>query len=196
VPNPDLQSLQQRLLQLEDIWRRAGDRRGDLLRPGLTVEQVDEATEPLGLQLPAEAKVWWGWHDGADSVTNLSIGPGPFFRTLEEAVSIYQESLSLAQEAPRPEWIDWAWPRWVFPFAGSTEWCLVVDCRNPGQPAAPVGRRHISDASPFEPGAPSMLSLVENWIELYESGLYHWNGQHWEEDYMAIPLELRGTGLY
>ena len=36
------------------------------LRPGLTDAEMDALTEPLGIVLPEEARVWWGWHDGTD----------------------------------------------------------------------------------------------------------------------------------
>jgi hypothetical protein len=38
----------------------------DHLQPGLSDEQMDELTAPLGLSLPVEARRWWGWHDGVD----------------------------------------------------------------------------------------------------------------------------------
>lgn len=32
--------------------------------PGLGDEEIDALLLPLGIDLPAEARVWWGWHNG------------------------------------------------------------------------------------------------------------------------------------
>jgi hypothetical protein len=32
-------------------------------RPRLADEEMDVLTAPLGLRLPCEARVWWGWHE-------------------------------------------------------------------------------------------------------------------------------------
>jgi hypothetical protein len=55
------------LAQLEDCWRACGAPVADALRPGLTDDEMDALTAPLGIRLPAEARRWWGWHDGANA---------------------------------------------------------------------------------------------------------------------------------
>lgn len=36
----------------------------DAWAPGLSDEEIDALLLPLGIDLPQEARVWWGWHDG------------------------------------------------------------------------------------------------------------------------------------
>lgn len=71
-------------------WRQQGASIADLLRPGLSEEEMDELTDPLGLVLPREAKIWWGWHDGAfpapPSSAPASLGPQLQLLPLADAV--------------------------------------------------------------------------------------------------------------
>jgi hypothetical protein len=78
------------LEQLAKRWREHGAPVASHLRAGLTAEQMDELTRPLGLHLSSEARTWWGWHDGADPALRLGTerdlgGPLQGFLTLEES---------------------------------------------------------------------------------------------------------------
>jgi cell wall assembly regulator SMI1 len=53
-------------------WREQGAAIADDLRPGLAEAEMQAAAEPFGLALPAEVRVWWGWHDGTASTTGTS----------------------------------------------------------------------------------------------------------------------------
>ena len=52
------------LEQLAERWRRQRAPITEALSPGLDEEEMDALIAPLGLSLPVEARVWWGWHDG------------------------------------------------------------------------------------------------------------------------------------
>jgi hypothetical protein len=55
------------LEELAERWRALRAPIADSLRPGLSDAEMDALVSPLGLRLPHEARVWWGWHDGTDS---------------------------------------------------------------------------------------------------------------------------------
>jgi hypothetical protein len=52
------------LADLEAAWRSQGAEIAGLLAPGLGDEAMAALLQPLGLTLPEEARIWWGWHDG------------------------------------------------------------------------------------------------------------------------------------
>ena len=56
---------------LERGWARQSAPVMEHLRPGLSPERIDDLTAPVGLRLPVEARIWWGWHDGVD----VRLGP-------------------------------------------------------------------------------------------------------------------------
>jgi cell wall assembly regulator SMI1 len=62
--------------RLERVWRRLDSPLVDLLRPGLSDEQIDELMAPTGLTLPDELRLWWGWHDGAPTTSDQEEGRG------------------------------------------------------------------------------------------------------------------------
>ena len=72
------------LAELESRWQSQGAPIVSALRPGLSDDEMDRLTEPLGLSLPREAREWWGWHNGAPrpapySHTAWEIGPSQEF---------------------------------------------------------------------------------------------------------------------
>ena len=50
--------------RLEARLRAAGSLIVDAWAPGLTDTQIDDLLQPLGIDLPEEARAWWRWHDG------------------------------------------------------------------------------------------------------------------------------------
>jgi hypothetical protein len=79
----------------------------DHLRPGLTDAEMDALTEPLGIVLPDEARVWWGWHDGTDPLVIdpiqgakfAMLAPGRIFLPLSHAVRQCQTLREVAGRA-------------------------------------------------------------------------------------------------
>jgi hypothetical protein len=84
----------------------------DKLRPGLTDGQIDEFSRPMRISLPAEARRWWGWHDGAFPFTPrrgpAELGPGRPFLPLKEAVRVSMEIRGIIEGIlhgePDPDW--------------------------------------------------------------------------------------------
>ncbi len=119
--------------QLERRWRDQGAIVARLLRPGLTDEEMDAVTAPLGIHLPREARRWWGWHDGArppaPGARPAELGPSRWFMPLADAVANC-ESL---REVDRP-----LWGRQLGP--GLTEASLPIDgCQMPALLDCSVG---------------------------------------------------------
>lgn len=52
---------------------------------------------PVGLELPHEARLWWGWHDGIEREdaevlpARRELGPGFDFLPLAEAIELYDD---------------------------------------------------------------------------------------------------------
>ena len=90
-------------------------------RAGLTDEKMSETLAPLGLSLPVEGCVWWGWHDGATGEGREKLlGPnGEKFLSLAEAVETYREFRAIVQELVEPDIplladADYRWnPAWL-----------------------------------------------------------------------------------
>jgi hypothetical protein len=61
-----------------------------ILRLGLSEPQIDAHTADLGLRLPHEAKVGFGWHDGYEPTGFQEvIGAGVEMLSLEDAIDWY-----------------------------------------------------------------------------------------------------------
>ena len=75
--------------ELEARWCRKGAFVAHALRPELTDNQIDALTREAGLSLPAEARRWWSWHDGAEPQPPggpAELGPDRAFLPLADAV--------------------------------------------------------------------------------------------------------------
>jgi hypothetical protein len=105
-PTPPMLTVDQ-LTQLKLRWERLGLVGVlDHLRPGLTDAEMDALTEPLGIVLPEEARVWSGWHDGTDPLgidpirgeEFAMLAPGRIFLSLGDAVKECQILRGLLRE--------------------------------------------------------------------------------------------------
>jgi len=56
--------LEELLPRLEQLWAQLGAPIADQLAPGLTEAELSARERAAGLSLPAELRIWWGWHDG------------------------------------------------------------------------------------------------------------------------------------
>ena len=60
---------------------------------------MDALVGPLGLRLPTEARVWWGWHDGTEiDLLSHAIGHDILPRRLAQAVEKHGELLQVAAD--------------------------------------------------------------------------------------------------
>lgn len=86
--------MQAMLNDLGRHWERQQAPLLSRLQPGLGDAAIDDLVASLGLRVPAEARTWWGWHDGVPASAVVrdrerSIGaPSCPFLPLEEAVEV------------------------------------------------------------------------------------------------------------
>ena len=149
------------------------------LRPGLTDAEMDELTAPLGLWLPTEARLWWGWHDGASAEGPSKIGANWWFAPLSACVDA---CLELREIAAADEFLgeDW-WPSGWFPIALG-DWALACDTVvAPGEPT-PIKTWNLEDVVPSEPSLPSLGALIEMWTDVLLAGAWQYDA-------------VKGTGL-
>jgi cell wall assembly regulator SMI1 len=180
-------------------WREQGAAIADDLRPGLAEAEMRAATEPFGLTLPAEARVWWGWHDGTASMTGTSaLGLDLLYLPLSTALAVYQTQLRIAAQVA--EGADSlaagdVWPRsWLPLSTKGAGMMMVCDCGVPE--GAPTPIRHV-DHEFFDrsrtPVANSLGTVVTWWIDALDRGAWTYNRERrsWEE----LPERLANRGL-
>lgn len=155
---------------------------------------MDDLVEPLGLRLPVEAKLWWGWHDGAEGRGSAyAIGLVLPYLQLGEAIQIYSETRQIAHDVtaePGGLEADDLWrPEW-FPITVPLRGFLVCDCSTADGDPTPI---HLVD---FEfadvsktPVAPSFGALVERWLEALDAGAWIYNPDRnsWEDLPHLLP---------
>jgi hypothetical protein len=177
-----------------DEWRK----------PGLTDDEMSDALAPLGLGLPMEGRVWWGWHNGAPGYGKgkLVAPSGDKFLSLAEAVETYREFRTIVQGLVEPDIPlladpDYRWnPAWL-PIRGP-QLPVVIDCSVPeGQPT-PLRFIDLQDVegSP-KPRAQSLGQMVSWWIEAIDCGAWRWNpaSNQWDTHDELLPRELRTNPL-
>jgi hypothetical protein len=182
-----------RLAQLEDRWRNMGAPIVDHLQPGLSDKVMDELTAPLGLRLPHEARVWWGWHNGvpADAVRRhdqRTVGVTWPYLPLAEAVELCAGWRTLSDEFEgygEPRWFD---PRWLPITSEYPEAILVCDCGT--EPSEPSPIRRITPPegqSPPTPVCASFDELVTRWIEALDCGVWQRQPERWSYHPERLP---------
>lgn len=168
------------LEQLAERWRTLRAPIANSLRSGLSDDEMDALVAPLGVRLPTEARVWWGWHDGTE-IDLLSHGIGNYIVPLQlaHAVEKYRELLQVAADVTADDETyephDF-WRREWFPFAMPRRADLACDCSV--AEGAPTPIRHVEFELPAEsqePVAPSLGAVVSLWIEAIDSGAWTYN---------------------
>jgi hypothetical protein len=186
------------LAELQERWHRLGVSLLEGLRPGLSVENMNRLTEPLGLRLPLEARTWWGWHDGVRrGVPPRMNGADWAFLTLDSA---------LAETAWRRElWLSVAggdaerfWrTRWLVLSTNMHGAAIVIDALDDSAATSPV--RYIETEAPagssVEPATRSMGEMVTWWLDAIDSGAhtYDTNRRQWLSDWEQLDPIRRGT---
>jgi len=187
------------LAELEQRWRGQRMSLVDLLQPGLSPEEIEAATAPLGLQLPLEAQRWWQWHDGVPAHRvrfareRVIAGSGFEYLPLAEAVQQYENMRRLAADLERDDALagrsqdDW-WDRGWFPITVAANGRVVAcDCGVPLGSVTPI--RSVKwghDETWHHPRAASFGQMITWWLEAFDDGAYEYNSTdgtwqyHWE----------------
>jgi hypothetical protein len=135
----------------------------DAWAPGVSDGEIDALMLPLGVDLPTEARVWWGWHNGTrDDAPPISRSLG--FRDvtrLQDAAEIYAIDIEYQQPVFNVNGL-------LTPLSGKPN--LFFACRD-----AVDGRVAIYTQNDIETPRrvlPSIRELVLAWIALIENGAW------------------------
>jgi hypothetical protein len=172
----------EQLTQLKQRWQKLGLVGVlDHLRPGLTDAEMDALTKPLGIGLPNEARVWWGWHDGTDPVRIdpirgeefAMLAPGRIFLPLGDAVRQCQTLREVLWEGKESHDL---WRQWL-PL-NTLEDPTVLDCA--ADAPARVFRLEFQFPARRR-GLPTLGTLVDAYIVAFNAGAW-WLEQPGNED--------------
>ncbi|MDQ6915721.1 MAG: hypothetical protein M3155_07925 [Actinomycetota bacterium] len=175
------------LAEFEARLRDQGAPAIDAAQPGLSEEAMQALVAPLGLRLPHEARVWWGWHDGVARDAGdaaREIGPRRKWLLLQEAVeectTIRKMNADVWGTDPAEAEVRWS-SSW-FPLVHS-EGLVVIDTGVPDEAPCPVWVRWF-DERPGPPHLPSIGDLVAVWIDAIDRGAWRYDreGDHWVSD--------------
>lgn len=179
-------NLRQLLDEMEQIWRAVDPTLPDDLAPGLSPQELDEITAPLGLRLNRDAKTWYGWHNGTHTGHGRGYGAtiGAYFGSFidaEIAVREYRSNLAVAEDFAElfGSMGDAGWdPHW-FPLWVSIGGDVIsTDCSVPAAGSAPIRVRAKEFGEARRVIAPSLTVVIERWLDLYHLGYYYWNADH------------------
>ena len=206
--NAGLVAFERNLLgELETQWRRHGAPIVDLLRPGISPDEVDGLAAPHGLVVPPELKVLWNWHDGAvlpahSPQTVRSVGPAYEFLSAAECFEQYEFNRSVHAHSPAPdEMPEMYWHKSWLPFMTADAQRLYVDCDRPLTLSwwSPV--RLVSwEWEAFDVDrAISVSHMVSAWVWLLAQDYYRWDIDadpvpRWKTD-NDFPLWMWQSGL-
>jgi hypothetical protein len=186
-PNPPDDSpemLSEGLLEaLAERWRSQRMSIIDALRPGLSDAAMDELTRPLGLKLPHEARVWWGWHDGADAGSPFTsyLGPLRVFSPLAAAVRATAQTRETMQDSAGDLDEEWR-ASWLMLGAGGET--TVIDCAVSDDAPVPTRYYRFDDPAAGNGGVPSLGTLVRLYIDAFDRGAWSYDpiGKVWSGD--------------
>jgi hypothetical protein len=169
------------------------------VRPGLSVDEIDETMASLGLVLPLEARVWWGWRDGQKDRGWSVFCPGHRCLSLAAAVEHYRFMREIAADTAEPglrtrETADELWdPSW-FPLTEGPA-CIVVDCSVEDDRPTPI--RSVSFEAQMEeywpPQARSLGEMVTWWCLAMDREVVVWDSDR--ELWIEPPREGRRSEI-
>jgi len=191
------------LARLEAAWAAQGAPALALLAPGLTDDEMSEIVSPLGLHLPLEARIWWGWHDGAhwrpnnERTPERALGPSLQYMPLRDAVEDYLMDRQIFREVegdPEP-----FRPAAYFPITRGTG-PILCDCSVSEGAPTPIYYAHTHDSTPENMQTPIVRSfgeMVSWWIDALEDGIWRWDSsrESWTYSSEASDAPREAGGL-
>jgi cell wall assembly regulator SMI1 len=180
----------------------------EALAPGTDVSSFTSDDGSLHVELPAELRTWWAWHDGRVERWDGPRPLGPALRPMSATQSRdwWQRSIAMAQDAaadapegsPQTDPDYWWRLSWVPLFSDGTGY-LVGDCDLSDAGVAPIRRiKWEPDLDvTARPRTDSFGQLVEWWIEALDLGLWSFDRdtQRWTSAPWDRALSDRYQGL-
>jgi cell wall assembly regulator SMI1 len=167
-----LAELEQRLRDLDAPVTR-------IWRPGLSDDQMDDLTAPIGLTLSTEARAWWRWHDGVEpGWPHTAIGDGWVPLSLAEAVrqvAVYRSISRVEVDAGgyhdrRSVWLK----SWIALCGNASAERLACECAVPvGAPSPAIYFDPEGNDEPEIPKAASIGEVVHVWFDALDDGTWH-----------------------
>ncbi|MDI6105955.1 SMI1/KNR4 family protein [Actinoplanes sp. NEAU-A12] len=178
------------LVRLEAVWRAQGAPIADSLAPGLSGDDLAELEAEHGLVVPAELRLWWGWHDGVvgggrRGGSLSAIGAGPWhFLSLGEALDVRRFHIAL-DPSPFPESVDdWngEWASWWLPVFKAGSACCFADLSTATDSGVSIHLWAQQPDDPFTPMFASFGEMVEASADGIERGYFTWRRdlREWE----------------
>lgn len=195
------------LEELKARWRAQHAPLVQFLRPGLADEELDAITASLGLRVPAEARVWWRWHDGVEPerrpFERQMAGTGWKFFSLHTAVAQAVEQRDRATEIADATGVEadpvlwrWAWLPLADDYHGGV---IAVDGTAPAdQTPTPI---YYSEpemgAKDAQPGSQTFGEMVQWWIDAFDDGVFGYDAQRgrWIYHHELLDRARELTGL-
>lgn len=189
--------------QLLAGWRRQGAPIAGNLAPGLSEAEMDELTAPLGVVLPDEARVWWGWRNGPrepPGPTGIEgyLGPMFGFYSLEDAVEAYgaremvRDSIEMGRRMGGRLELEVEWPaHWLPVIDTGSSLQILLNCAD--RALAPVQAMDLQDRTDHQPVAATFGEMVTVWVQALDSGAWCYDDERrfWGVDMERLPVELQ-----
>lgn len=176
--------------EFDDALRWIGAAITEIWKPGLSDDEIDALTQPLGLQLPEEARKWWRWHNGFSPEVRAprwDITPNrPLFdlqMTLDDFESSREAVLQLEGATARLSPV------------GNVPW-IFFDCEGARDAPVPI---YVGDHGYGQQLVlPSIGELVAVWIDLIRTGVYTTDANgNWQGDVEErCPPEILKLGVF
>lgn len=174
---------EQLLDRLAATWRAHDVPVEGALAPGREISSFTSDDGSLHVELPAELRTWWAWHDGHIEGTSAEWSIGPLFQQMSSTRSRarWQRFMAMAQDAagPAPQGTpladpDYWWRESWVPLASDGSGYLVGDCALGGPDVAPIRRIEWGPELDViaRPRTDSFGQLVQWWIEAIELDLW------------------------
>jgi hypothetical protein len=185
------------LEELASRWRGQGMPIASALRPGLSDDEMDELTRPIGITLPCEARTWWRWHDGAfgpdEERGNTDLGPGRGFLPLADAVRSTVTLRDIMRDVDGELDPDWR-HSWLRLTGGET---TVIDCGVAFDEPVPARHYRFEEPETGEIGVPSIGTLVRLYIDAFDRGqwAYDRTSGTWVGDYRKVDPAVQHLHL-
>jgi hypothetical protein len=155
--------------------RSAGLVLPDILLPGVDEAEIDRRTAAIGLRLPQEAKVWFGWQNGTEPTGfQEQLGVGIEILSLDDAIALYRDAQAWEHAHPKAG----MWRAEWFPILAGTN-IIACDCSVAGDQPSPVRALHFPDPAFAEPILPSIAAMVELWTRAWDEGWWYAEAPNW-----------------